>query len=194
MTVRRIVGHLGHISVLLLSACVGETCARVRDTADAVEEAARQLALDQSVVTLFAGDTQRLSLRGLNASDDLSAIRWQAADSEIARVDEGRIEALQEGATRVWATIENDSTSAIVVVEPRPPLFVLEPRSVTFDALQESMVLAFIPTGTDALPDTALTNACFSGNPGVATVSENVRGAFRREREDGGPVHGGTYD
>lgn len=87
------------------------------------KDAEVNISLDQTYLTMYVDDTQKLEATVKNATDT-SVVTWTTTDSDVATVDNGTVTAKKAGETTITATtsVGNDEKSATctVVVNEKP--------------------------------------------------------------------------
>ena len=132
---------------------------------------ASSVALDQTSVDLFVGQTTHISATVLPKNTTDQTIKWSSSDESVASVREGTITALKIGQATITAACGNKSASCIVNVIPT----VVE--EVTLDIMEASLRVGETVTLTATVkPDDATdkTVTWSTSDETVAIVKDGV--------------------
>lgn len=104
-----------------------------------------------------------------------AALTWSTADASVAAVDSlGQVWATGPGETRITASIDSLHADVVVTVRQRVHRLVLEPDSVTFDALGDSLTLSGVALDPNGAPVSDVTLTWSVDDPFVVSLTEPV--------------------
>ena len=126
-------------------------------------EAATALALDQTQLTLFPGESVQLSASAIPSGGYFNSPKWESSDPAVASVDDdGNVTALQEGETQIQISAEGIAP-AVCQVQVR------QEAQVTISALGDCTL------GTDVNFNTTTSFDAYQQMYGDSYFFENVR-------------------
>lgn len=133
--------------------------------------AVTSVVLDQSSITLNAGETQKLTATVNPSNATNKEVTWMTEDGDVAQVEpDGTVTAIGEGNTKIWVFIGDKTDYCIVRVKiPSVESVTLDQTELTLEVGDTQTLLATInPSNADEK-----TVTWSSSKKSVATVDEN---------------------